>query len=321
MNKNIETNSCLKYLVIGSGGTGGAIGAYLAHSGQNVTFIARGRHLAAMKEQGLAVQTTRIDDFTVNPVQAFTMEEYLNSGAIPDVIFLCIKYYSLDESIEFIKKVSNKNTLVIPILNVIGTGGDVQKECPDCTVLDGCMYIFSMIKEPGVIIQPSPIFRVYFGYRDDQTHTLEKHALQVQADLKAAGIDAYLSNTIKRDALQKFSFVSPMGAAGLFYNAVGKDFMEPGEKQDTLMKLIREVENLGHAMGLSFSEDLITVNTKILYDLAEDSTTSMQRDVAGGGSSEIDGLVHKVVRLAEQYGGDVPTYRMISEWAREKGIK
>lgn len=321
MTETTQTSSGLKYLIIGAGGTGGAIGAYLAHSGQDTTFIARGRHLAAMRGHGLIVHTTRIENFTVNPVQAFTMEEYLESGMIPDVIFLCVKYYSLKETITFINKVATPNTLVIPVLNIFGTGGDVQKECPGCTVLDGCIYIFGMIEEPGVIVQPSPIFRVLFGYREGQEHTLETTAQQVQADLENAGIDSALTDTIKRDALQKFSFVSPMGAAGLYYNAVGGDFMMPGEKHDTLMNLIREVENLGHAMGLSFPEDLITVNKRILNGMTSDSTTSMQRDVANGRTSEIDGLVHRVVRLADQYGADVPTYKMISQWAKEQGIK
>lgn len=321
MTTKTANQSNLKYLVIGAGGTGGCIGSYLARSGQDVTLIARGNHLAAMKENGFIIHSARVGDFTIKPVQACTMEEYEAIGDTPDVIFVCVKYYSLDKTNAFINKISGKHTLVIPILNVFGTGEVMQEACPDCTVLDGCIYILSMIEAPGIITQPAPIFRVFFGYRDEQEHTLEDLAQQVKTDLENAEIDAYLTDTIKRDALQKFSFVSPMGAAGLYYNAVGGDFMVPGEKQDTLLALMREIENLGHVMGLTFEEDLVTVNMKILHGMTPDSTTSMQRDVAKGGFSEIDGLVHRVVRLAEQYGAEVPTYRMVSEWADKKGIK
>ena len=316
-----QTNNKLKYLVIGAGGTGGCIGAFLARSGQDVTLIARGRHLSAMKENGFTIESARVGDFTVSPVSACTMEEYEMSGMTPDVIFVCVKYYSLEETNTFINKIAGENTLVIPILNVFGTGEVVQDACPQCTVLDGCIYIMSMIKAPGIISQSAPIFRVFFGYREGQEHRLEDIARQVQRDLEHARIDAFFTDAISRDALQKFSYVSPMGAAGLYYNAVGGDFMEPGAKQDTLLKLIREIEDLGHAMGITFPEDLTEVNLKILRSTPADSTTSMQRDVAKGGASEIDGLVHRVVRLADKYGADVPTYRMISQWATKHGIQ
>ena len=111
-----------------------------------------------------------------------------------------------------------------------------------------------------------------------------------------------------------------MGAAGLYYNATGGDFMVPGEKQDTFIQLIEEVETLGKAMGITFDCNLKEVNLNILYGLAKDSTTSMQRDVQKGGLSEIDGLVHSIVRLGHEYHVSLPTYEKISTWAEENHI-
>lgn len=155
----------MKFLIIGAGGTGGCIGGYLAKLGEDVTFIARGRHLEAMRKNGLRVKSARIGDFVVNPVKACTMEEYKD---VPDVVFVCVKYYSLDDAVEFLKPIVGKDTIVIPILNVYGTGGKIQPEL-DCTVTDGCVYIFSMIEAPGVIAQPTSIFRVFFGLREGQS--------------------------------------------------------------------------------------------------------------------------------------------------------
>ena len=97
--------------------------------------------------------------------------------------------------------------------------------------------------------------------------------------------------------------------------------MEPGKKQDLVVALIREIEELGHAMGLEFEGDLVEINMKILHGLEKDADTSMQRDVAAGKPSEIEGLVHQVVQLGDRYGLEMPAYRKISRWAREKGIR
>lgn len=308
----------MKYLIIGTGGTGGSIGSYLAKSGKDVTFIARGAHLQAMKEQGLVVHSDRKGNFIIADVQASTMENY---NGRPDVIFVCVKYYSLDETLDFLRRVTDFHTLVIPILNVFGTGNFLQQKLPETTVLDGCVYIAGKIEAPGIINQAGTLFRVYFGFRKGQDRRLVSMAADVAAALDYAGIDAFFSDDIKRDTLQKFSFVSAMGAAGLYYHSVSGDFLKQGEQQDTLLGLIREIELLGKAMGITFTIDLVAQGKEILANMPDNITTSMQRDVENGGFSEIDGLIYQVVQLADEYHVDAPTYRKISAWAKQSGIK
>lgn len=309
----------MKFLVIGAGGTGGCIGGYLADYGEDVTFIARGEHLEAMLRDGLFIRSARKGDFRVENVKACTMESYKDT---PDVVFVCVKYYSLDETAEFLKRIVGKRTIVIPILNVYGTGKKLQKNL-NCTVVDGCVYIFSMIESPGVISQPTPIFRMFFGFRKDQEKCSiqEERLKRVAYLLGQAGIEAHYSMNIERDALQKFSFVSPMGAAGLYYNGRARDFMVEGEKRDMFFKLVREVEAVGNALGITFDVDLPENAGNILAGLTPDASTSMQRDVESGKSSEVDGLVHEMVRLGESCHVPVPNYKKISDWVRMKGIR
>lgn len=314
----------MKFLVVGAGGTGGCIGGYLAKLGEDVTFIARGKHLAAMRKNGLQVKSARAGDFQVKPVKACMMEEY---NEVPDVVFICVKYYSLAEAVDFLKPIVGKDTIVIPILNVYGTGEKIQPEL-ECTVTDGCVYIFSMIEAPGVINQPTPIFRMFFGLREpldegDSGHRklVEERLGEVERILNQAGIEAHKTEHIRKDALQKFSFVSPMGAAGLYYDGVAADFMKAGEKRQMFFDLVHEVEAVGRAMGITFDVNLAENAGNILDGLTPDATTSMQRDVAAGGKSEVDGLVHEMVRLGEVYHVDVPNYRRISEWVKARGIE
>lgn len=309
----------MKFLVIGAGGTGGCIGGYLAGKNEDVTFIARGKHLEKMRKDGLFIKSVRAGDFRINPVHAYTMEEYKDT---PDVVFVCVKYYALEETTAFLKRIVGKQTIVIPILNVYGTGGKLQ-EALDCTVTDGCVYIFSMIEAYGVICQGAPIFKLLFGLRKDQKITEEKEQRlrDIEEKLNAAGIDACYTPQIERDALKKFACVSPMGAAGIFYDATAKDLMAAGEKRETFLALADEVEAVGRAMGLDFEESLVDCADAVLHGLTPEATTSMQRDVASGGFSEVDGLVHEMVRLGHRFGVSVPNYEKISRWALEKGIR
>ncbi|MFR7973211.1 MAG: ketopantoate reductase family protein [Lacrimispora saccharolytica] len=307
----------MKYVVIGAGGTGGCLGGFLAEHGHDVTLIARNRHLEEIRRNGLILKSCSLGERQIRSVKACTMEEYSDT---PDVVFVCVKFYSLEETISFLQRIASENTLVIPILNIFGTGGILERSCPAPVILDGCIYIYSMIEAPGIVVQPRPIFRVFFGYRKGQPHRLEALASRVEQDLKETGIDAHFTDEIQKEALTKFSYVSPIGAAGIYLNQTGGAFKRPGEAQELFLTLVHEIETLGHAMGIVFDEDLGERNLKILEDLDDDSTTSMQRDVQNGGPSEMDGLVHRIVRLADEYGLELPAYRKISRWAVEQGL-
>ena len=309
-------------MIVGAGGTGGAIGAHLAHAGCDVTFIARGRHLEAMREGGLKLHRPDAD-FLIEPAKAYSMEDY-PAGLTPDVIFVCVKSYSIGSIIPFIQKTAGKSTVVIPILNVFGTGAEMQKSLPGTTVLDGCIYIWSELREPGFIWMSGTIFRVVFGLRRGQTlpeELPEVRLEQVRDDLINSGIEGVLSENIERDALRKFSFVSPQGAMGLYYNVPAGAAQYPGEIRETFIGLVREVSVLADAMGFGFGEDIVPGNLKITDSSDPGATTSMQKDVAAGKQSEIDGLIYEVVRLGERYGADLPLYRKIAEELRSRGLK
>ena len=305
----------LKYLVIGAGGTGGSIGAYMTEAGKDVTLIARGEHLKQMKEHGLCMETTAKGNYTVQPIKAVDMEHYEEQ---PDVIFVCVKGYSLEETLPFIRRVAGADTIVIPILNIYGTGGRMQEKLPELLVTDGCIYIAGEIKEPGTILLRGDIFRIVYGVRNPEE--LRPELFTVAQDLKESGIDGVLSDNIRRDALQKFAFVSPMAACGLYYHVTAGEVQKTGDPRDTFVKLMKEIDALAVAMGVPFLVDIVATNLRILDTLNPEASTSMQRDVYAGKQSEIDGLICEVVRMGQQYGVPVPTYEMIAKKAQADGL-
>ena len=305
----------MKYAIIGAGGTGGCLGFFLEKAGKDVTLIARGKHLEAIRKNGLTIQKLWDESRETLPVKACTAEEYKE---IPDVILVCVKGYSMDETVPTIKKIAGKETVVIPILNIYGTGGRLQKNLPELTVTDGCIYVSANIMEPGVILQHGKILRVVFGARKPEEETEKMR--EVAKDMVTDDLEVILSENIRRDAMVKFSYVSPIGAAGLYCNAVAVDFQREGEQREMFKALIREIVALSHAMGIEFEEDLVERNLKILASLSPEATTSMQRDVIEGNRSEMDGLVYEVVRMGREYKVSMPQYEKAAACFREQGI-
>lgn len=306
----------MNYVVFGAGGTGGILGGQLAKGGKEVTLIARGAHLQAIQERGgLFFDRTWNGSSETVPVKACTEADYQGTA---DVILVCVKGYSLESVVPFIKRVAGPDTVVIPVLNIYGTGGKLQTMLPGVDVLDGCTYLYAEIKEPGVILQSGPYCRIVFGPRDGNIDVPRYQA--IKRDFDESGIVGELTAHIQRDALQKFSYVSPVGATGLYYNAVASDMQKEGEPRECFISMVREISALATAMGCPFDHDVVPDDLAILDGIAPTATTSMQRDIAEGHQSEIDGLIYEVVRLGAQYGVAVPTYTKVAEEMKRRGL-
>ena len=267
----------MKYLIAGTGGVGGSIAAFLSLAGKDVTCIARGEHLAAIREHGLCLHSDLKGEHTL-PIKAYTAEEYTGKA---DVIFVCVKGYSVDSITELIKRSAHQDTVVIPILNVYGTGPRIQRLVPGVTVLDGCIYIVGFVSGKGEITQMGKIFRLVYGAHKGTVvprGTLET----IQQDLQESGIKAEISSDINRDTFVKWSFISAMAVTGAYYDVPMGEVQKPGEVRDTFIGLSRESAALGAKLGIEFKEDIVEYNLKVIDKLDPESTASMQKDMAKG---------------------------------------
>ena len=295
----------MKYLVYGAGGTGGCLAAYLAMGGKDVSLIARGAHRDAIEKNGLVLETSH-GTFAV-PIPAWEQERYDQQ---PDVIFVCVKGYSLESTLPTLERLCQPETIVIPILNVVGTGGVIQPRLPQSLVTDGCMYIAAEIKAPGVIHMSGDIFRVVFGPRSPLEYRPELE--QVALDLKDCGVEAVLSSNIQRDAWMKFSVVSPMAACGIFHDIKVGAMQHPGPVRDDFAAFVNEIGALAAAMGFPLGDDLAQRSLAIQDALDPDASTSLKRDLDAGKPSEVDGLIFEVVRLGRKYHVPTPMYDRVA---------
>ncbi|WP_196604262.1 ketopantoate reductase family protein [Pectinatus haikarae] len=298
----------MKYVILGAGGTGACIGGFLAAAGKDVTFIARGRHLQAMNENGLIIHSDKKGEMHLKNIKAMSTEEYKSKA---DVVFVSVKGYSLDEVVPFLKKAADRHTIIIPILNIFGTGKVLAEKLPGKNVLEGCIYIVAWVSAPGEITQRSDIFRVVYGTRGETG--LRVQLDKIAADLLTAGIAPVVSQNIAEDTYRKFTFVSPMAAVGAYYDVTAEAMQNNGEYRSEFSAAVSETLDVGRAMGLNLDSALLNKNLSIMDALTPETTASMQKDLKKGGKSEIDGLVFEVVRMAERFGVAVPCYTKIAK--------
>jgi 2-dehydropantoate 2-reductase len=304
----------INYLVIGTGGVGGSIAGFLALAGKDVTCIARGTHLQAIRERGLKLKSDLKGIHSLQ-IPACTSEEFTGKA---DVIFVCVKSYSLESIAGLLQKAAHKDTLIIPVLNVYETGSRIQKmiDCQDYrllmpTVTDGCIYIVSFVSAPGEITQMGKIFRLIYGVRKGTVVSPEKMQ-SVQADLTESGIKAIISEDINRDTFIKWSYISAMALTGAYFDVPMREIQKAGEERDVFIGLSTESAEIGRKLNIPIPGDLVAYHLKILDGLAPDSTASLQKDIAKGHESEIDDLLFNMIRIGEKTGVKTPTCQKIA---------
>ena len=298
----------MNYLIAGTGGVGGSIAAFLALAGKDVACIARGEHLAAIRTHGLRLHSDLKGEHTLH-IPACTAEEYTGKA---DVIFVCVKGYSVDSITDLIRRAAKPDTVVIPILNVYGTGPRIQRLVPGVTVLDGCIYIVGFVSGKGEITQMGRIFRLVYGaHRGTQVSRERLEA--VKHDLEESGIKADLSDDIDRDTFVKWSFISAMAVTGAYYDVPMGEVQKPGQVRDTFIGLSRESAELGRKLSIDIPDNLVEYNLMVMDKLDPHSTASMQKDLARGHESEVQGLLFDLIDAAEAHGVDIPTYRLVAQ--------
>lgn len=297
----------MKYLVIGAGGVGGVITSLFAHANKDISLIARNAQLEKIKSDGLILNSDLFGNFK-EKISVFSEDKYAEK---PDVIFICTKYYSLFSTIPFLKKITNKNTIVIPILNGLTAGRELQEHLTETTVLDGCIYVVAYKSNLGEITHKSKYCKLVFGKRKSQKAD-DKILKQIEKDINDTGITGVFSDDVEKDAFEKFMLISPYASCGIYYDKPIGAMQKEGEERTTLLSLMNELKSLAKAMGINVCDDIVEKNIKIIDSMLPTTVSSCYRDVKNGNPAEVESLIFNVVKLAKQYGIETPTYEKIA---------
>ena len=305
----------MKYLIIGAGGTGGCIGGYLARAGKDVSFIARGEHLQAMKENGLQIKGGCFGGFTV-PVKAYASEEYTDT---PDVIFVCVKAYSLASAAETVRAHAGLETVIVPILNGLDIADRTKALLPEHHVIKACMYITAARTAPGVVENKGDFFKVLL--RHETPGVPAETPESIARDLCDAGIEGIVSDNIDLDVYKKYMFISPLSAAQISFDVTVGELRADAEKLEFYLSLVEDLGALAKKQGVDISWNLREQGIKEIERRPAGMLASAYLDVKKGRTAETDGLIMAPIRLGEQLGLEMPAYRKAAEYLQKRQIQ
>jgi len=295
----------MRIAVMGTGGVGGYFGGRLAASGEDVTFIARGAHLAAMRQRGLAI-TSALGYAHVAPVQA--TDDPASIGPV-DLVLFTVKLYDTDVAGEAIRPLIGPDTGVVTFQNGI-TGTEVlvqQLGAPH--VLGGVAKIAAVIAEPGVIRNTGTFAELVFGELDGRA---TERVTALAAALEAAGVSHRVSSDIRGDIWDKMVFLSTFaGVTSLLRLPIGPIRSDP-QTRTLLHDGLAEALAVANAEGAGLPEDSVERILGLIDGLPHEGKSSMLHDLEAGRRLEVGWLSGTIARLGDQHGLAVSTHRLIA---------
>lgn len=293
----------MRWLVMGAGATGGYFGGLLARAGSDVTFVARGAHLAALRAGGLRVRSP-LGEFAL-PVRA--TDDPAAAGAA-DVVLFAVKSYDTEPAMAAVAPAVSDRTAILCIQNGVDNEDVLAARFGPERILGGATRIEATLVEPGVVAHLSPFARLSFGAWTGAAGPRE-HA--ILAALAAAGVDATLSDDACRSVWEKFLFLGPAaGVTGVTRASLGEVAACP-ESRDLYRAAVMEVAAVAAARGVDLGGAAVDSAVAAIQSLPPAMRTSFQRDLEAGRRIELEALVGVVSRYGRAAGVPSPVHDFI----------
>ena len=291
----------MRIAVVGAGGVGGAFGAAMAKAGADVTFIARGAHLAAMKSKGLLIKGGRGETHLV-PTQA--TDDPASVGPVDFVLF-CVKLWDVESAGQAIKPMVGPNTAVIPFQNGIDAPERLIPILGEKAVMGGVAQISASIVEPGVVNQVGTFMRLIFGEFDGSR---SRRAEDFLALCQKSGFDSVLSENILTELWMKFILLATNASVtALTRQPIGKLRDDP-DMQAQFVAAYNEVIAVGRAKGVTLPADALDKMLGFNKNAPATMKASMALNLERGNRIELPWLGGKVVEMGRQMGVPTPTH-------------
>ena len=288
----------MKIAAIGTGGVGGYFGARLHQAGEDVAFLARGKHLAAIRENGLTLKSP-------HGSANLKVKVYERPGEIGpvDVVMFAVKLWDTEAAAESIRPLLAGGGVVIPFQNGVESIERLNKILGPAPVMGGSAYIASRIASPGVIEHIGQMSRLQFGpVLPEQRPAAERFL----AACKKAGINAEISDDIVRSNWEKFVFlVAVSSATAVSRSPLGVVRADPDLRR-LFEQAMRETWTLGRARGIKLADDFVESHMKFMETLPAEMKASMAHDLDAGGKLEAPWLCGAVARMAREAGLQAP---------------
>jgi len=288
----------MKILVMGAGGVGGYFGARLAQAGNDVVFIARGKHLEAIQATGLKVKSGLGDA----SLKAQAMQDPAGAGVV-DVVLFCVKLWDTESAAGQLKPVVGPETIVIPFQNGVESIERLRKTLPEKCVMGGSAYIGTRIASPGVIEHTGTMARIRFGALLPAQRPSAERFLAACRD---AGFGAELAEDIVSVNWEKFVFLVALSSATAVARAPLGTVRSDPDLRWLFEQAMRETFRLALAKGAKLPADFVEKQLAFADSLPPEMRASLLHDLQAGGRLEAPWLCGAVARMSREAGLDAP---------------
>jgi len=282
----------MKIGVMGTGGVGGYFGGLLAKAGFDIHFLARGRHLQALQEEGLQVMSEG------ERFRAFihaTSEPY-EIGKV-DLILFCVKSFDTEDGARFVQPMVDEDTMVLSLQNGIDNTDKLMAHLGRDRVMGGTAFVEASIASPGVVAHTGKPGHVIFGEFSRQR---TPRARQVLEAFRKAGISAELSDNIQQVLWSKFLFICGVHGVSTLSRAPLGLVLDCPETREMLAGVMKEVEQLARRRGIDLPETVLDDAVKLAGSYHKKFKCSMLRDLEWRRHMEIEALNGMVAKLGEE---------------------
>ena len=291
----------MRIAVIGAGGVGGAFGAALAQAGADVTFVARGAHLQAMRADGLRIFSPRVD---MHIKHCKATDDASEIGVV-DVVLFCVKLWDVESAGMAIKKLIGPNTAVIPLQNGIDAAERLIPILGRDAVMGGVAQISATIEQPGVIRQTGTFMKLVFGELDAR---MSERGAAFQALCRQAGFDVTFTDAIQTALWEKFVLLAVNSSVVALIRLPFGKLREDEDVMALFSASFAEVIALGRALGVNLPPDMQARMEKATRNFPPSMLPSMAMDLLRGNRLELPWLGGKVVALGKQLGIATPVF-------------
>jgi 2-dehydropantoate 2-reductase len=290
----------MKIVILGSGAVGGYYGARLARAGQEVTFVARGAHLAAIRERGLTIRSP-LGDF----VARAAAEERTDGIGPADVVIVAVKAYDNATALPMIAPLLGTSTTVLTLQNGVDSAVEVASIAGEQRTLGGTTYIATALESPGVIVQTGTHRRIVFGEVFGELPRLSDRVRQLQMVMQEADIQADAVQDGRVPIWEKFVFLAALaGFAGASRLPIGPLWADEVTRA-RFMDACREIEAVARAEGVPVAADVVDRIPAYVEGIPGSMRASLLIDLSQGKRIEVEALQGSVVRRGRRAG--VPT--------------
>jgi 2-dehydropantoate 2-reductase len=270
-----------------------------------VSFIARGAHLAAMRERGLTIENEPQGDIRVPKVRA--TDDPAAIGPV-DLIVLSVKLWDTESADRQIRPLLKPGTGVLSLQNGVIKDDILRRELGDAPVMGGVAYVGTTISRPGVIHQTGTMQRVVLGEYDGRS---SERARFLHEALLKAGVNSELSGDVRLAIWEKYVFLVGLSAVTTAMRETLGPIRENSRARAFFLEVMREVVAVGRAQGVALPVDFAEKRLAFADGLPADMTSSMHHDLERGNRLELEWLSGGVVQLGEASGVPTPANRAV----------